>query len=171
LVVYHSKHAFASSAAFSIGGSSLPRAFARRKIPAQALGDKEYFGGAPSSKIRDSQQAFSSLWHSVMLSVLADPSEINASPSNHSGVCPFAGSRHWNFGFTERLDDGFITTPPVNAKDAGDVLKDRDFGVVAIGGAPHFFYDSDGFKEKPGFSGERSSRPGDAELLVIPTSE
>lgn len=40
-----------SRAAFSKGGKALPRRSARFKIPAQALGDKEYFSGAFTSKI------------------------------------------------------------------------------------------------------------------------
>jgi hypothetical protein len=81
-------------AVFSKGGKSLPRRSARLKIPAQAFGDKEYFSGAFSSKICDKKQAPAPLCCSEMLGVVHAPSEINASASRHSGVCPLSRSRH-----------------------------------------------------------------------------
>ena len=83
-----------SSAAFSKGGNSLPRRSARLKIPAQAFGDKEYFSGAFSSKICDKKQAPPPLGSPKVLGIVYDPSEINASPSRHSGVGPSSRFRH-----------------------------------------------------------------------------
>ena len=54
-------------AAFSKGGSSLPRRSARLKIPAQAFGDKEYLSGAMSCKIADKKQTPAPLCRSEIL--------------------------------------------------------------------------------------------------------
>ena len=66
------------------------RRSARLKIPAQAFGDKQYFSGAFSSKIRDKKQAPAPLCCSEILTVVDAPSEINSSASCHSGVRPLS---------------------------------------------------------------------------------
>ena len=81
-------------AVFSKGGKSLPRRSARLKIPAQAFGDKEYFSGAVSSKIADKKHAPPPLGCPKVTGIVYAPSEINASASRHSGVCPLSRSRH-----------------------------------------------------------------------------
>ena len=101
------------SAAFSKGGSSLPRRSARLKIPAQAFGDKEYFAGASASKICDKKQAPPPLGSPKVLGIVDAPSEINASASRHSGVGPSSRLRHWNFGACERRKHGLIVTPSI----------------------------------------------------------
>jgi hypothetical protein len=101
---------FVMSASRSIGGRALPRRSARRKIPAQALGDKEYFTGASPSKIHDKKDSPASLCRSEILGVVHAPSEVNASASYHSSVCPSPSSRKRNFGFCERLKHGFKIT-------------------------------------------------------------
>ena len=101
VVQYANNPACRISAVFSKGGKSLPRRSARLKIPAQAFGDKEYFSGAFSSKIADKKHAPAPLCRSEMLTVVHDPSEINASASCHSAVGPPSRSRHWNFAFCE----------------------------------------------------------------------
>jgi hypothetical protein len=86
----------------------------------------------------------------MLTGVFDDPSEIKSSPSDHSGVCPLSRSRHWNFGFTERLKHGCIITPGIasacfTGEQAGNVLEADDFGFFAMRGAPHFSDNSYGF--------------------------
>ena len=100
-----------SSAVLSIGGKSLPRRSARRKIPRQAFGDKEYLAGAFASKICDKKDAPAPLCCSEILGVVHAPSEVNASASYHPGVCPPSRTRHWNFGVCERFQHSLKVTP------------------------------------------------------------
>ena len=64
-----------SRAAFSSGGSSLPRFEALRRIPRQAFGLKQYFSGAFAIKICDKVDAFSSLGDSPVLRVKHSPGD------------------------------------------------------------------------------------------------
>jgi hypothetical protein len=76
-----------------MGGKIFPRRAVRRKIPVQAMGDKEYFSGTFACKICDKKDSPASLWHSEILGVVHTPSEVNSIAPHHSGVCPLAVSR------------------------------------------------------------------------------
>ena len=95
-----------SSATLSKSGSSLPRRPALLKIPAQALGDKEYLTGASASKICDKEHSPAPLCRSEILGIVHDPSDVSASASHHAGTCPSPRSRHWNLAFCERFKHG-----------------------------------------------------------------
>ena len=60
----------ATKACINAGGSALPFAAARRRMPRQAVALKKNCGGtSPVSKISDSEDATAPLWNSEVLSV------------------------------------------------------------------------------------------------------
>ena len=135
-----------SRAAFSSGGSSLPRLEALCRIPRQAFGLKQYFSGAFAIKICDKEDAFSSLGDSPVLCVKHSPGDGETVCQYLSCVCPF---------FTSRNRNGFVLDPAQAFKDCSEVLAfvgtersvdvfpDRKSRIFAIGRTPHFFYNSD----------------------------
>ena len=135
-------------AAFSKGGSSLPRRSARLKIPAQAFGDKEYLSGAFSCKIADKKQTPAPLCCSEILGIVHTPSESNASASYHSGVCPLSRSRHWNFALCERRQHSLIVASSPGTCCTWDIFPEREFGVLPICRFPHFINNADGLHKE-----------------------
>ena len=140
-----------SSAAFSSGGSSLPRFEALCRIPRQALGLKQYFSGAFAIKICDKEDTFSSLGDSPVL-------RVKHSPGNGETVChdvscgsPPLMSRNRN-GFVPDPAQSFEDAPEVLAlvrrERSGDVFPDRKSRISSISRTPHFFYNSDRFIEQ-----------------------
>lgn len=79
-----------SSASFYIGGSSLPRRAARRRIPSQARLLKKHFAGASGCKIDDKVDAISSLGHAPVFRSLNAPCEGVMISHDLSGVEPFS---------------------------------------------------------------------------------
>jgi len=101
-----------------------------------------------SSKIADKKQAPTPLGRPKVLGIVYDPSEINASPSHHSGSGPPSRFRHWNFGVCERFKHGLKITPSRGRESANDVLKDRELWILAMCCLPHFTNDSDCFPKQ-----------------------
>ena len=99
-------------ASLNISGSVFPRFSARLRIPAHALGLKQYFSGAFRSKICDKVDSLPSLGDSPKLSVIHTPG--NAVAISHDApsrlpLPPIRRSRYRNCGiadFAERLEDG-----------------------------------------------------------------
>ena len=85
-----------SSASFYIGGSSLPRRFARRRIPSQARLLKKHFSGASGCKIDDKVDAISSLGHAPVFRSLNAPCEGVMISHDLAGVEPFSLRRFRN---------------------------------------------------------------------------
>src|SRR5690606_5379221 len=82
----------------------------------------------------DNEHAAASLGDSEMLAVEDAPGHLAAVPSDHSGVGPFARSRHWNLGLEERFEDGSEIATGSGAECAGNVLPDGEVGVLVVGG-------------------------------------
>lgn len=57
-------------------------------------------------KIRDKKDSTATLGHSPILSVKDAPCNLTLVAFNHSGVCPFAMLRYWNFGLSDFLKHG-----------------------------------------------------------------
>lgn len=86
-----------TSAAFSAAGSSLPRFSARRSIPRQAFGLKEYLSGTFSCKIEDNKYTPPSLCDSPALRGIEDaPGERIIVSHDLTGSEPFSVRRHRN---------------------------------------------------------------------------
>lgn len=134
-----------SRAAFSSGGSSLPRFEALCRIPRQALGLKQYFSGAFAIKICDKEDAFSSLGDSPVLCVKYSPG--NGETVCHDVACgsPSLMSRNRN-GLVLDPAQAFKDAPEILAlvgtERSGDVFPHAEPWIFAIGSAPHFFYNS-----------------------------
>lgn len=123
-----------SSAAFSSGGSSLPRFSALARMPMQPLSLKKYFGGAESSKICDNRDTFSSLGDSPKPRVVKSPS--NAPCAIFSVIAPCVGPSsvrytHMHSGsrlrdFDERFDDrGEVCALWLSAREcSGNIFVD-----------------------------------------------
>ena len=79
-----------SSASFYIGGSSLPRRSARRRIPSQARLLKKHFAGASGCKIDDKVDAISSLGHAPVFRALNAPCEGVMISHDLAGVEPLS---------------------------------------------------------------------------------
>lgn len=79
-----------SSASFYIGGSSLPRRSARRRIPSHARLLKKHFAGALGCKIDDKVDAISSLGHAPVFRSLNTPCEGVMISHDLAGVEPFS---------------------------------------------------------------------------------
>ena len=79
-----------SSASFYIGGSSLPRRAARRRIPSQARLLKKHFAGALGCKIDDKVDAIPSLGHAPVFRSLNAPCDGVMISHDLSGVEPFS---------------------------------------------------------------------------------
>jgi hypothetical protein len=69
--------ATASNARRNIVGNAFPRLSARRRMPAQAFGESEYFSGTFASKICDNEHATPSLCHSEPLAVQHTPRNVD----------------------------------------------------------------------------------------------
>ena len=82
-----------SNASFYIGGSSLPRRSARRRIPSQARLLKKHFTGASGCKIDDKVDAISSLGHAPVFRSLNAPCEGVMISHDLAGVKPFSFRR------------------------------------------------------------------------------
>ena len=78
-----------SSASFYIGGSSLPRRAARRRIASQARLLKKHFAGASGCKIDDKVDTVSSLGHAPVFRSLNAPCDGVMISHDLSGVEPF----------------------------------------------------------------------------------
>ena len=102
-----------SRAAFSSGGSSLPRFEALCRIPRQALGLKQYFSGAFAIKICDKEDAFSSLGDSPVLCVKHSPGNGETVCQYLSCVCPFLTSRNRN---------AFVLDPAQTFENCSEIL-------------------------------------------------
>lgn len=140
-----------SSAAFSSGGSSLPRFEALCRIPRQAFGLKQYFSGAFAIKICDKEDAFSSLGYSPVLCVKHSPGEGEIVCHDVSCGCPFLTLRNRNafvLDLTQAFEDCSEILALVGRERSGDIFPDCKSRVFAICGAPHFFYNSDRFIKK-----------------------
>jgi hypothetical protein len=109
--------------------------------------DKEYLAGASGSKTCDKEDSAATLGDSPQRGVKHAPSDSNSVASNHSGVCPAARHRHWNFGFCERREYGSKVSPSrvTGTERARDIFPDGVFWVFSIGCLPHFINNSYGF--------------------------
>jgi hypothetical protein len=127
-------------------GNSFPRFCARRRIPSQAFLDKEYLASASDSKTCDKEDSAATLGDSPQRGVKHAPSDSNSVASNHSGVCPAAGLRYWNFGFCECREHGSKVSPSrvTGTERAWDVFPDGIAWVFPIGSPPHLKYNSYG---------------------------
>ena len=85
-----------SNASFYIGGSSLPRRSARRRIPSHARLLKKHFAGASGCKIDDKVDAISSLGHAPVFRSLNAPCEGVMISHDLAGVEPFSFRRFRN---------------------------------------------------------------------------
>ena len=129
------------------GGSSLFLRCARFRIPKQAFGLKEYFGGASASKIRHKENSLSTLGDSPALGVHLSPSDVSPANSNHSGPRPFSAVRHWNFGLCDFFKDGPEIFSFVAAERSRNVFPNSESWIYSIRGFPHFINNSDSFPE------------------------
>ena len=111
----------------NIGGKSLPRLSARRRIPAQALALKKYRCGiGPVSKIDDNEHTLASLGQAEILSVEKPPCRPCPWPGNHTRVWPPSDSCREITGCiapdncSQETAEGIV----VGREDAGDVFPD-----------------------------------------------
>ena len=142
-----------SRAFFRSSGSSLPRTEALRVYPDTPSDSNSIFSGTPACKICDKVDTFSALGNSPVLRIKYPPCETEIICHDLSGGRPPLRSRSMNFVSLDRADlfeDGLEVRTLVGAERAGDVLPYDVSWISAIGFAPHFFYDSDGFVEKAG---------------------
>jgi hypothetical protein len=72
-----------------------------------------------------------------------------------------------SFDRADLFEDGLEVRALVGAESAGDILPDDVSWISAIGFAPHFLYDTDGFIEKAGAGAVQALPPAcDAHILA-----
>ena len=151
-----------SSAILSTSGSSFPRFCARRSIPRQAFGLKQYFSGASACKIEDNKYTFPSLCDAPPLRGVEDaPGESITVAHDLPGRQPASSRRQRNicFGFLdadEAFEDLPEVLPIVRGQRARHVLPHSPFGIFSIRCLPHFPDDADCLEKQAGSSAGQS---------------
>ena len=127
-LVIQADPACSSSASRRIAGSSLPRAEARRRIPRQALGLKEYPSGASACKISDKVTAASSLGDSPMLRIKSSVRNAPSVSHVNVGVGPSVFLRHRHRGprlcdTDDRIEDRLEVEALIRAEGPDNVMR------------------------------------------------
>ena len=136
----------------SIGGNALPRRFARRRIPSQAVLLKEHFAGASACKIDDKVDTISSLGHAPVFRSLNAPCNGEMISHDLSCVEPASLRRFRNrkgiiAEVDKRLEDGAEVGAFRAGEESGYVFEDGVFGILSMGRTPHFTNDPNCLEE------------------------
>lgn len=145
-----------SSAALSVWGKSLPRRSALLRMPAEALGERKYFGATSLSKIdasevRDDEQSSPSLRDTEKSGIKDPPRDSSPEPRQPpENLCKISSV--------------------VGAEEPGDVLENNESWISALGGFTHLLRDPDDLPEKTTpITGESGALPGDGQILTWET--